>query len=429
MKDSTNQKFFEEASEFIPEGLNSTFRNFEQIGGTPIFMNHGSGCYLYDENRNKYLDFSLGWGPLILGHNHRVIRKVLKDSSKNGYLLGTPTLSETRFAKLLVETFPSIEQVRLQTSGTEAMGLALRLARAFTKKDYIVTVHGSYHGHQNDTLLKTEGGDITVPASLGIPSDVHKYNLRVHFNDIESLKKLLSSRNDIAAVLVEPVPGNMGLIIPAGNYLKEVRDLCTQNNILLIFDEVISGLRVSLGGAQELYGILPDVTVLGKAIGGGLPIGAVGARKEIMNLINSSGVYAAGTYAGNPLSVKAGIATLEYMRSGHEFSNLASLTAYIADTLNVFTFSKGYPMCVQSLGSLFGIYFGVSTPPVSWKDVITLDNEAFKNYHIFMRENGVYLSPSHEDLAFISVVHRKKHATKFIKLTKAFLDMYYRSKV
>lgn len=425
----SDEELFKQAKELIPEGLNSAFRTFESVGGgSPIFMKKGSGCYLYDEDGNRYIDFSLGWGPLILGHNHRVIKKVFKDCLKNGYLLGTPTSFENKFAKLLIEFFPGIEKVRLQTSGTEAIGLALRLARAFTEKDYIITIHGSFHGHQNETLLKTRGENDTVPLSLGIPAEVHKYNLRVHFNDLESLEKILSSRQDVAAVLIEPVPGNMGLLIPMNDYLKKVRELCSKYNTLLIFDEVISGLRVSLGGAQKLYNVTPDITVLGKAIGAGLPIGAVGARKEIMDLIRSEGVYAAGTYAGNPLSVKAGIVNFEYLKSGVQFEKMESIGKYITSTLNAVCISKGYPVRVQSLGSIIGIYFGLNELPQSWKDVIKLDSEAFKNYHIFTRENGVYLSPSSDDPIFISGAHTKKHADIFVKLTTDFLGAYYSKK-
>ncbi len=422
--ENLNEKYYEAAKQVIPDGLNSSFRSFSSVGNAaPIFMKRGKGAYIYSEDGNKYIDFSLGWGPLILGHSHKVLRKVLKDCSKNSCLLGTPTVYETELANLLTELFPSIEQVRLQTSGTEAVGLALRLARAHTKKDYIITVHGSYHGHQNDTLLTTVGNEV-VASSLGIPKDVHKYNLRVHYNDHEALQNLLQSRKDIAAVLIEPVPGNMGLIAPVGQYLAKVKSLCVENGVLLIFDEVITGARISLHGAQGYFNVQPDITVLGKAIAGGLPIGAVGGRKEIMSLINAKGVYAAGTYAGNPLSVKAAIATLSYLRENDSITKMGKLGQVLVGEINGYAVTKKVPLRMQALGTIFGIYFGRHSTPVSFKDVEQLDEEAFSNYHQYMISKGIYLSPSAEDVGFLCTEHSLKHIKSFIKCSKEFIDQY-----
>lgn len=413
--------YFTEAKEYIPGGLNSAFRSFNAVGkDEPIFMERGQGQYIYDCQGKEYIDFSLGWGPLIMGHNHPEISATAHDTINQGVLLGTPTQYETNLAALLRKVYPTMQQSLLQTSGTEAIALALRLARAYTKRDIVVTIDGGYHGHSNDVLLHTTQEFTSEPSSLGVPKTVHDHILHSTYGDLDRLQQLLSD-NSVAAVLLEPAPGNMGFIIPNADYLRSVIEMCKQFGVLVIFDEVISGCRISPGGVTELYQLDPDIVVLGKALASGFPIGAVGASKEIMRLIETGEVYAAGTYAGNPLSVRTAIRTLEILTTTNQFSETTKRLQEITADINNDFKRVQFPAHMISCGTIFGIHFGTTSSLQNWKEMQSVDRSLFSEFHAHCIENGIYFSPSSEDCMFVSLVHTKQDLQKLRNVIFEFI--------
>ena len=330
-----NKNLFELSQKFIPGGVNSPVRAFSSVGGTPIFFKKGMGSRLWDENDKEYIDYINSWGPMILGHAHPEVIKAVQEIAKNSLSFGAPTSKELEIAEMLVKLVPSMEQVRLVSSGTEATMSAIRVARGFTSRDRIVKFEGCYHGHADALLVKAGSGALTFgqPSSAGVPKDVAKHTHTLAFNDNEGLEKCFSEMgNKIACVIIEPIVGNMNLILPNINFLKKLRQLCTQYGTVLIFDEVMTGFRVALGGAQELYGVTPDMTTLGKIIGGGLPVGAFGGKKEIMQKLAPLGpVYQAGTLSGNPVAVAAGLKTLELIQKPNFYQELSLMTKELVD--------------------------------------------------------------------------------------------------
>lgn len=418
-KNKSNQSFIN-AQKYIAKGLNSPFRSFEFVGGTPVFMEKGKGSKLIDVDGNKYIDYSLGWGPMILGHAPKSIQSTIKKVSKKGWCFGTPTEAETIFAKKITDIFPSMERVRLTNSGTEAVMSAIRLARGYTKKEKIIMFNGNYHGHSNDTLVHVENGNKKT-TSEGVPSSILESTLVADYNDINSVTSLLSSRTDIAAILIEPVAANMGLVLPARDFLKELRKVCDEYNCLLIFDEVITGLRVSLGGAQVFYGIVPDITVLGKALAGGLPIGAFGARSEIMDILSPQGsVYTAGTFSGNPMTTNCGISTLHELSHMVAFKKLSEKTQELCEDLQLFIKENSLPAVINYVGSIFSIFFTEQNEVRSLDDVKKSDPSVFAEYFQFLLSHGIYISPSNEDVCFLSTAHTKND----IKYTKAIIKNF-----
>jgi glutamate-1-semialdehyde 2,1-aminomutase len=334
---SQNKTLFERSQKVIPGGVNSPVRAFKSVGGTPIFFKKGLGSKLWDEDGREYIDYINSWGPMILGHAHPQVLKAVQEASFDSLSFGAPTKRELEMAELLVKLVPSIEQVRLVSSGTEATMSAIRVARGFTKRDTLVKFEGCYHGHADALLVKAGSGLLTFgePSSAGVPEDVAKHTLTLPYNDVEALKTLFKEKGDtIATVIIEPVVGNMNLIIPHMEFLKTLRELCTKHGAVLIFDEVMTGFRVNIGGAQALYGITPDLTTLGKVIGGGLPVGAFGGRRDIMQCLAPIGaVYQAGTLSGNPVAVAAGLATLKLVQAPNFFEDLTKKTKSLVDGL------------------------------------------------------------------------------------------------
>lgn len=421
-----HNRLYNEAKKYIPGGVNSAFRAAAQVGmETPIYMESGKGAYITDIEGKSYLDMSMAWGPLILGHDHPVLNEAIQKELEKAWITGACGKLEIDYCKKITEIFPGAEMVRLQTSGTEAVGAAIRLARAYTGKDELITIRGGYHGHTDTTLLDITPNDEVVSSSLGIPKVIHNLVHTVHYNDIEQLESLLEkSSSSIAAVLLEPIPANMGLTYPDEGYLKNIRDLCDKYGVLLVFDEVISGVWVALGGAQEKYGVIPDITVLGKAIGGGMPIGAVAGKREIMTLIKPLGdVYAAGTYAGHPLSMAVGLATLEYLQHNPNLQNSARERANrFSKTINIFAEKQNISCRVVAIGQLMSIFFGISENQRSFRDSWKINQKAFNDYYQYMLNNGVYLSPSSEDVMFVSVVHSLDDIKLLERFTLEYLE-------
>lgn len=400
---------FAEAKTCIPGGVNSPVRSFRGVGGTPPFIAAASGSRMHDIDGNQYLDYVQSWGPMILGHAHPAVMEALREALVRGTSYGAPTLLETELARLVQQAVPSMELVRMVNSGTEATMSVLRLARAYTKRNKIVKFAGCYHGHHDSLLVKAGSGATTlgIPDSPGVPDSLAGHTITAPYNDAAELERIFrQSGEDIAAVIIEPVPGNMGLILPREGYLRQVENLCRTYGTVLIFDEVMSGFRVAYGGAQEVFGIRPDLTCLGKVIGGGLPVGAYGGRREIMELIAPAGpVYQAGTLSGNPLAMTAGIVTLNILRETPDVyadltAKVARLTDGFREQAEKFDFSLQY----HSLGSMFGMFFS-QQPVYDYDSAKQSDVGAFNTFFHAMLEQGVYLAPSQFEAAFMSTVH------------------------
>jgi len=406
-----NHDLFERSIVSIPGGVNSPVRAFNSVGGTPIFFKKGKGSRLWDENGKEYIDYINSWGPMILGHAHPEVIRVVQEVSENSLSFGAPTAGELQMAELLIKLVPSIEQVRLVSSGTEATMSAIRVARGFTKRDKIVKFEGCYHGHADALLVKAGSGALTFgkPSSAGVPEDVAKHTLTLPYNNNEALEKLFQKIGDeIACVIIEPVVGNMNLIVPQEDFLKLLRRLCTKFGAVLIFDEVMTGFRVALGGAQELFGVIPDMTTLGKVIGGGLPVGAFGGRKEIMQQLAPMGpVYQAGTLSGNPVAVAAGLKTLQLIQAPQFFEKLTATTTSLADRLTEAAKNNGINFCARNVGGMFGLYFS-ETPPNSFDEIMASDREKFKQFFHLMLAQGVYFGPSAFEAGFVSASHDSK---------------------
>lgn len=399
-----SETLFENAQRYIPGGVNSPVRAFKGVGGTPIFIKTAKGAYLYDEDDKRYIDYIGSWGPMILGHRDQRVIDALHAQIDVGVGYGAPTAIETAMAKKICEMVPSIDLVRMVNSGTEATMSAIRLARGYTGRDKIVKFEGCYHGHVDSLLVKAGSGALTlgVPNSPGIPASLAEHTLTVNFNDIESVREVFADMGDeIAAVIVEPVAGNMNCIPPVQGFLEGLRNVCDQHGSVLIFDEVMTGFRVARGGAQERYGVTPDLTCLGKVIGGGLPVGAFGGKREIMSHISPLGpVYQAGTLSGNPLAMRAGLTTLEAISEPGFHDQLTEKTNLLRDGFKRAADAADIPLVVQSAGAMFGFFFTDQNQVSSFGEVMNCDAERFKHFFQGMLKEGIYLAPSAFEASF-----------------------------
>ena len=419
MKTDNSKKIYEKAKKSIPGGVNSPVRAFQSVDKEyPIFIKRGNGSKLYDEDENEYVDMIGSWGPMILGHNYPKVLEVVKRELENGTSFGLPTKKEVELAELVKSCFPSIEKLRLTTSGTEAAMASVRVARAFTGKNKIIKFEGCYHGHSDSLLVKAGSGLLTFAHqdSNGITEGVVKDTITLPFGDFDKLKKTLENDNDIACVIIEPIPANMGLIETEKEYLEKVREITKEKNVVLIFDEVISGFRVSLGGAQKVFGITPDLTVLGKIIGGGYPVGGFGGKREIMNLISPVGnVYHAGTLSGNPISVAAGIETISILKENPEiYENVNKKTENLVNKINELIKKYDIPASVNHFGSLFTIFFSKEKVK-TLEDVMNTNDEFYSIYFDTMLENGVIVPPSKYEAHFVSYIHNDEDVEKLLK--------------
>ena len=400
---------FKRAQQHIPGGVNSPVRAFKGVGGDPVFFARGSGAYLWDEDGNKYIDYVGSWGPMILGHAHPKILAAVKETMERGLGFGAPTRIEVEMAEVICQLVPSIEKVRMVSSGTEATMSAIRLARGFTGRDKILKFEGCYHGHADSLLVKAGSGALTlgVPTSPGVPASLAEHTLTLEYNNIEQVRDLFKKLgSEIACVIVEPVAGNMNCVPPVSGFLEGLRELCTQHGTVLIFDEVMTGFRVALGGAQAHYGIRPDLTTLGKVIGGGLPVGAFGGRADIMSRIAPEGpVYQAGTLSGNPVSLAAGMAMLKEISRPDFFKELTTKTSSLTQGLEERARRAGVPLATQAVGGMFGIFFTKESSVTSFAQVMACDVERFKKFFHGMLNAGVYLAPSAFEAGFVSAAH------------------------
>jgi glutamate-1-semialdehyde 2,1-aminomutase len=405
---SRNESLFERAQARIPAGVNSPVRAFGAVGGTPRFFERASGPYLWDADGRRYVDYVGSWGPMVAGHTHPAVVEAVQAAAARALSFGAPTEAEVELAALLCKLVPSVEMVRLVSSGTEATMTAIRLARGHTGRSLIVKFEGCYHGHADSLLVKAGSGALTFgyPSSAGVPAETAAHTVVLDFNNIPQLTKLFAEKGkDIACVIVEPVAGNMNLVLPAPGFLEALREQCTRHGAVLIFDEVMTGFRVAQGGAQAHYGIRPDLTTLGKVIGGGLPVGAFGGRKEIMQKIAPLGpVYQAGTLSGNPVAVAAGLATLKLVETPGFQENIAGATRSLVSGLQDEAKKAGVVFSAQSIGSMFGLYFRAA-PPVSFAEVMQCDKDRFNRFFHAMLARGIYLAPSAYEAGFVSAAH------------------------
>ncbi len=407
-----NEELFARAQRTIPGGVNSPVRAFRSVGGVPRFFARGEGPYVWDADGKRYIDYVGSWGPLILGHADADVVRAVQKAAAKGLSFGAPTEAETELAELLVKLVPSMELVRLVSSGTEATMSAIRLARGFTGRDMIVKFEGCYHGHADSLLVKAGSGLLTFgnPSSAGVPADLAKHTLVLDYNDAAGLGRAFAEHGSkIACIIVEPVAGNMNLIRPTPEFLAAMRDQCAQHGALLIFDEVMTGFRVGAGSAQGLFGIKPDLSTFGKVVGGGLPLGAFGGRRDVMEKIAPLGpVYQAGTLSGNPLSVAAGLVTLQKVMQPGFYEALTAKTQSLVDGLTAVAAKKGVQFCAQSVGGMFGVYFA-ARPPTSFAEVMASNQggkaDAFNRFFHAMLEKGVYLAPSAFEAGFVSAAH------------------------
>lgn len=399
---------FEKSQVYIPGGVNSPVRAFRSVGGSPIFIHKAKGAHLWDVDGRQYLDYVGSWGPMILGHAHPEVVKRVQTVAQDGLSFGAPTQLEFEMAKWLCTHLPSLEQVRLVSSGTEATMSAIRLARGYTQRSLIVKFEGCYHGHGDALLVKAGSGALTFgqPSSAGVPAEVTAHTLVLEYNNTAQIEQLFREQGaHIAAVIIEPIAGNMNLIRPKAGYLERIRQLCTEYGTVLIFDEVMTGFRVHPQGAQGLYDITPDLTTLGKIIGGGMPVGAFGGKREIMQAIAPlGGVYQAGTLSGNPVAVAAGLTTLELTRAPRFYEHVAHLTTLLVEGLNRVAAEEGIPFCADAVGGMFGLYFAPQVP-TSYAEVTQSNIEQFKLFFHKMLARGIYFAPSAYEAGFVSAVH------------------------
>jgi glutamate-1-semialdehyde 2,1-aminomutase len=419
MTTTKSKIFFKQAQQYIPGGVNSPVRAFKSVGGNPIFIKRGSGSKIWDVDGNEYIDYIGSWGPHIFGHNPSFIKKALSEALENGTSFGAPTELEIKMAKLICELVPSIELVRMVNSGTEATMSAIRLARGFTGKDKIIKFEGCYHGHGDSFLIKAGSGALTfgVPTSPGVTKATALDTLIARFNDIGSVKELITkNRNKISSIIIEPIAGNMGVVPTNKIFLKELRNICTQEKIILIFDEVMTGFRVSSGGAAELYGIIPDLTTFGKIIGGGLPVGAFGGKREIMEKISPLGpVYQAGTLSGNPLAMAAGVATLSFIKKHPSiYKTLEDKSAYLEKGMRANLEELGIKFTINRVGSMLCQFF-TKDKITDFNSAIKSDTKLYAKYFHSMLNHGIYLPPAQFEAMFISTAHTKKDLDRTIK--------------
>ncbi|PRY85004.1 glutamate-1-semialdehyde 2,1-aminomutase [Mongoliibacter ruber] len=406
MQITQSKNLFEKAKNFIPGGVNSPVRAFRAVGGDPIFIKKADGAFIYDEDDNAYIEMINSWGPMILGHNHPMIREAVIKAMENGTSFGAPTAREVEIAELIVSMVPSVEKVRMVNSGTEATMSAIRVARGFTGRDKFIKMEGHYHGHGDSFLISAGSGAITMgnPDSPGVTKGTAKDTLLAPYNNLEAIEELVAAnRNEIAALILEPVPGNMGLALPKEGYLQGLRDICNREGIVLIFDEVMTGFRLAKGGAQELFGVTPDMTTLGKIIGGGMPVGAYGGKKEIMEHVSPAGpVYQAGTLSGNPIAMAAGLTMLNYLNDHAEvYSQLNSIGEKIATGIKETVSSLGLNYTVNHLGSMYSLFF-TGEEVYDFGTAKHADTALFGKYFQAMLKRGIYLAPSQFESLFLS---------------------------
>ena len=425
MQFSKSEALFAEAQKYIPGGVNSPVRSFKAVGGTPPFIARGKGSRVWDVDGNEYIDYLGSWGPLVLGHAHPTIIEVLKKTAEGGTSFGAPVEQEVELAKMICEGLPSVESVRLVSSGTEACMSAIRLARAFTSRDKIIKFAGCYHGHADGLLVKAGSGALThgIPTSAGVPESYASETLVADYNDIESVERFFEANpGGIAAIIIEPVAGNMGVVLPREGFLAALRKITQDNGALLIFDEVITGFRVGPNGAQGLYGIAPDITTMGKIIGGGLPVGAYGGRKDVMGMVAPLGaMYQAGTLSGNPLAVSAGIATLTELQKPGAFKRLDSLAQRLTNGLTKAFQAVEIPSTINRVGSMFTGFFNPG-PVEGLANAEGSDTEMYGRYFHAMQEQGVYIAPSQFEAGFVSIAHTEADINATIAKAEAALS-------
>ena len=418
-------QLFSRAQQKIPGGVNSPVRAFKSVNMTPLFITRGLGSKLYDADGNEFIDFVGSWGPMILGHAHAEVVRKLEETLRNGTSFGAPTEGEILLAEMVCEAVPSVEMLRLVNSGSEAAMAVLRVARGYTGRDKIIKFEGCYHGSVDPLLVQAGSGATTlgIPDSPGVPASFVEHTLQAKFNDLESVIKLVEENSrEIAAVILEPVAGNMGMIPPGHGFLKGLRDLCDREGILLIFDEVMSGFRVDYGGAQALFGVLPDMSIFGKIIGGGLPVGAYGGRQDIMLQVAPAGpVYQAGTLSGNPLAVAAGLSTLGILKKQNPYQDLGQKTSWLSGEFRAAAESAGIPLQVQAMAGMFGFFFS-ETPVRNYQDALNSDLELFTRFFRRMLKQGIYLAPSAFESLFVSTAHTEEDLERTAKAFRKALE-------
>lgn len=423
---STSKSLFDKAKQFIPGGVNSPVRAFRAVGGNPLFIKSAKGPYLYDEDGNEYIDLINSWGPMILGHAHPLIEEAIKEALTNSPSFGAPTRREVEMAELICSMIPSIEKVRMVNSGTEATMSAIRVARGFTGKDKFIKIEGCYHGHGDSFLIAAGSGALTfgTPDSPGVTKGTAKDTLIAPFNNLKAIEEIVNiNGHEIAAIILEPVVGNMGCVVPQKGYLESLRRLCDEHRIILIFDEVMTGFRLSQGGAQQLYGVTPDMTTLGKIIGGGLPVGAYGGKKEIMDSVSPVGpVYQAGTLSGNPLAMAAGLAMLKFLKQNPGvYQQLARQTNMLVEGIKTQCREKGLNYTVNHIGSMFTLFF-TDQAVVDFDTAKSSDTKSFASYFQTMLREGIYLAPSQFEAMFISTAVTEPIIDRILQASKKALQ-------
>ncbi|WED44368.1 glutamate-1-semialdehyde 2,1-aminomutase [Legionella cardiaca] len=422
---TNSQQLFAQAQTVIPGGVNSPVRAFKGVGGNPIFFKQGKGAYLIDVDNKKYIDYVGSWGPLILGHCESKVVNAVSEVLHSGMSFGAPTELEVKLAQKIIKIMPAIEKIRMVNSGTEATMTAIRLARGFTKKNKIIKFNGCYHGHNDSLLVKAGSGLLTlgIPSTPGIPASITEHTLTADFNNLEQTAALFEQyRDDIAAIIVEPVAGNMGFVPPKPGFLQGLRELCDIHEAVLIFDEVMTGFRVALGGAQALFNVTPDLTTLGKIIGGGMPVGAIGGKSVIMSHLAPEGaVYQAGTLSGNPLAMAAGLATLTEIEKPGFYETLGQNTAMMISSLAEVVASFKIPFCYDSLGGMFGFCFNTKKQVFDYNDVASSDEVLFKQFFHGMLQQGVYFAPSMYEAGFVSSAHQKEEIRMTVAAAESVL--------
>ncbi|MEI9696807.1 glutamate-1-semialdehyde 2,1-aminomutase [Moellerella wisconsensis] len=419
---SHSQTLYDKAQQLIPGGVNSPVRAFNGVGGTPLFIERADGAYIYDVDGKSYIDYVGSWGPMVLGHNHPAIRDAVLKAVNKGLSFGAPTAAEVQMADLVCELMPSIDMIRMVNSGTEATMSAIRLARGYTERDKIIKFEGCYHGHADCLLVKAGSGALTIgePNSPGVPEDFVKHTLTCTYNDLSSVRQAFENYpEDIACIIVEPVAGNMNCIPPNQDFLPGLRALCDEFGALLIIDEVMTGFRVALGGAQDYYGVVPDLTCLGKIIGGGMPVGAFGGRFDVMQKLAPIGpVYQAGTLSGNPVAMAAGLACLNEVAQPGVHARLAELTDKLARGLEKVAEEEGIPLVVNHVGGMFGIFFTDAKRVTCYQDVMQCNTERFKQFFHLMLQKGIYLAPSAFEAGFMSIAHSDEDIDKTLEAAR-----------
>ncbi len=413
---------FKAAQKHIPGGVNSPVRAFKSVGGDPVFLSRAQGAYVFDSNEKQYIDYVGSWGPMVLGHAHPDVIKAVQETAANGLSFGAPTELETQMANKICGLIPSIEKVRMVSSGTEAGMSAIRLARGFTGRDKIVKFEGCYHGHADSLLVKAGSGALTlgVPTSPGVPADLAQHTITLNYNNPVQVEEIFSKMGDqIAAIIVEPIAGNMNCVPGSDDFLNTLRDVCNKYQSVLIFDEVMTGFRVALGGAQSIYKITPDLTVLGKVIGGGMPVGAFGGKENIMNHITPDGpVYQAGTLSGNPVAMSAGLTTLNLISTPNFFDQLTATTLSLVDSLQKKADAAGIPFTTNAVGGMFGLFFSEAESIFSFDQVMNCNQERFNTFFHGMLEKGIYIAPSAFEAGFVSSAHSENDIKETVDIAE-----------